>query len=229
MLKSIKLLGIACIALACGSGGEQAKEAASAPESKPAPTAAASTDGNAANGKNLYMTCVACHGENGQGNKMLNAPTIANQEPWYLERQINNFRNGLRGYKPEDTNGAQMTAMAKTLGSDDQVKDVVAYIATLAPVTVASTITGGDAEKGKLSYQICAACHGANAEGNKTLNAPRLTGVDDWYLIDQYKKYGNELRGSHPEDTFGAQMKAMSTTLNDEDLKNVMAYIQTLN
>ena len=50
--------------------------------------------GDATKGKAAYAVCAACHGANGMGNKALNSPSIAGQEPWYLERQLNNFKAG---------------------------------------------------------------------------------------------------------------------------------------
>ena len=50
--------------------------------------------GDATKGKAAYAVCAACHGANGMGNKALNAPRIAGQEPWYLERQLKNYKEG---------------------------------------------------------------------------------------------------------------------------------------
>lgn len=87
--------------------------------------------GDAAKGKAYYTTCVACHGDKGQGNKALNSPKIAGQEDWYVVRQLKNFKAGIRGAHPKDTYGAQMRPMAMTLPDDQAIADVAAYIATL--------------------------------------------------------------------------------------------------
>lgn len=87
--------------------------------------------GDAAKGKAFYTTCVACHGDKGQGNKALNSPKIAGQETWYVVRQLKNFKAGIRGAHPKDTYGAQMRPMAMTLPNDQAIEDVAAYIATL--------------------------------------------------------------------------------------------------
>lgn len=180
-------------------------------------------------GKSLFMTCIACHGEKAQGNKVLGAPTLVNQENWYLERQLSNFKNGVRGYDPKDIRGMQMAPMAKLLIDNSAISNVVGYIKSLPSSKPVSTIEG-DIENGKAFYNaICAACHGADGKGNEALNAPRLVGVDDWYLIDQYKNFRDGLRGDHKDDTFGSQMKMMANTLpTDESMNNVMAYIQSL-
>lgn len=87
--------------------------------------------GDPATGKGLFATCMACHGANGEGNKALNAPKIAGMEDWYLERQLKNFKAGLRGTDPKDTYGIQMRPMSMLLVDDQAVADVAAYISSL--------------------------------------------------------------------------------------------------
>ena len=86
-------------------------------------------DSNA--GKALYAVCASCHGANGEGNKALNAPTIAGQQDWYIARQLYNFKNGIRGSHPEDTYGQQMRPMSMSLVDDKAIKNVSAYISSL--------------------------------------------------------------------------------------------------
>jgi len=87
--------------------------------------------GDPERGKALYATCGACHGANGQGQEALNAPAIAGQEEWYLVRQLQNFKKGIRGANPNDTFGMQMAPMAQTLPNDQAIEDVSAYINSL--------------------------------------------------------------------------------------------------
>ncbi|CAM2069010.1 Cytochrome c4 [Sulfidibacter corallicola] len=184
--------------------------------------------GDAAKGKTLYATCIACHGADGHGMKALNSPQIAGQEDWYLERQLKNYKDGIRGSDPKDTFGMQMRPMAMTLTSDQAIADVIAYIKTLKPKKPESTIQG-DAAKGKNLYVTCATCHGQKAEGMKALNAPALTGLQDWYMLTQLKNYKNGVRGKHPKDIYGMQMAPMAMTLpNEQAIKDVIAYIKTL-
>jgi cytochrome c oxidase subunit 2 len=82
-------------------------------------------------GAALYRVCAACHGEDGSGNADTQAPRLAGQHPWYLERQLRNFRTGLRGVDSADVNGFMMRPMADNLPDDQAVTDVVAYIGTL--------------------------------------------------------------------------------------------------
>jgi cytochrome c553 len=46
-------------------------------------------------------------------------------------KQLIHFREGIRGAAPGDSYGAQMRAMAGTLATDQDVRDVVAYINSL--------------------------------------------------------------------------------------------------
>src|SRR4051812_9738080 len=61
--------------------------------------------GNPVEGKALYATCTACHGDVAQGNQHFNAPALANSDSWYLYRQLTNFHKGIRGYLATDTVG----------------------------------------------------------------------------------------------------------------------------
>ena len=77
-------------------------------------------------GKQFFQVCVACHGANGEGNQLLNAPANAGQNVWYVMRQLRNFRAGIRGSDPKDLYGIQMRPMAMTLPDDQAVVDVAA-------------------------------------------------------------------------------------------------------
>jgi cytochrome c oxidase subunit 2 len=184
--------------------------------------------GDATAGKALFAPCAACHGQNAEGNPALKAPVLAGQEDWYLSRQLNYFKTGLRGADERDTFGLQMRPMAMILATDQAVEDVVAYIKTLPPAHAGSTLDG-DPEKGQTLYQLCATCHGQQAEGKLAYQAPRLAHQHDWYLLTQLKHFKAGIRGKAPNDTFGMQMQAVTMTLADEQaMKHVIAYIKTL-
>jgi len=181
-------------------------------------------------GKGLYVTCTACHGAKGEGNAALNAPAIAGQEPWYVERQLKSFKAGLRGTHEKDTYGMQMRPMSMTLADDAAVANVAAYIATFpAPPKEDVKGWGGSATKGQALYATCAACHGVKGEGNAALNAPKLTGLPSWYLARQLKHFKEGVRGADPKDTYGMQMRPMAMMLADEQaINDVVAFIKGL-
>ncbi|MBT9466638.1 c-type cytochrome [Hydrogenophaga sp.] len=182
---------------------------------------------NATIGKNLYAVCVACHGANGEGNVALNSPKLAGQSAWYLERQLHLFKSGARGTHEKDTFGKMMAPMAATLADGSAVADVVAYIASLPDTRPASTIKG-NADKGRARWATCAACHGAEGQGIAATNAPRLQGMNDWYMATQLKNFREGVRGAHPQDIYGGQMGLVSEMLRDDAaVGDMLAYINT--
>ena len=184
--------------------------------------------GDATKGKAAYAVCAACHGANGMGNKALNSPQIAGQEPWYLERQLKNFKGGLRGANAKDPYGMQMRPMALILANDQAVSDMAAYVSSMPASKPLESTVKGDATAGKASYMICQTCHGPKGGGNKALNSPKLTGLQDWYIVRQLKNFKAGIRGTKSGDLFGMQMRPMAMTLaNDEAINNVAAYIAT--
>jgi cytochrome c oxidase subunit 2 len=112
------------------------------------------------------------------------------------------------------------------------VEDDAAFKAWMdKQVTFAQTVAqpAGDVAAGQALFAVCAACHGAQAEGNAALNAPKLSGQGGWYLKRQLALYKQGARGAHNNDTFGKVMAPMAATLADQAaIDNVVAYIGTL-
>ncbi len=184
--------------------------------------------GDVAKGKALYNICAACHGANAEGTAALNAPANAGQDPWYMIRQLKNFRAGIRGADPDDTFGAQMRPMAMMLSSDQDIADVVAYITSLDLPEPPQTVDG-DVELGKQAYETCIPCHGEFGQGAQALDAPRLSNQHDWYIVRQLENFKAGIRGGHQNDIYGAQMRIMAQMLeSDERVRAVAAYIATL-
>jgi cbb3-type cytochrome c oxidase subunit III len=97
-----------------------------------APTSPAATlEGDATRGSQLYAPCTACHGLDGKGNEALKAPALVNQADWYIVAQLTSFRAGMRGTHQSDLTGMQMRPMSLTLPDDQALRDVAAYIRTL--------------------------------------------------------------------------------------------------
>ncbi len=185
--------------------------------------------GDASAGKPLYAVCSACHGVQGEGNQALHAPKLSGQNDWYLKQQLKYYKQGIRGTHEKDVFGKMMAPMAATLVDDAAIANVVAYIRTL-PDNPAPTTVKKSASDGQNRYvTTCGICHGANGQGNQAMNAPRLAGMNDWYLVTQLKNFKQGIRGVHPDDKYGAQMKLMAETLADDQVTNdLVAYINTL-
>ncbi len=181
-------------------------------------------------GAMVFRTCTPCHGDNGGGNESLRAPAIAGLPEWYVARQLTNFAKDVRGANPDDMEGHRMRPMARTLYHPGDLEAVAAYVAKLPAVPAPPTYAYGDKENGQQRYStICVTCHMPDGKGNPAVGSPKLVGQWDWYLMAQLQKFHSGMRGTHPDDTFGAQMRAMSLTLEDSTaMHNVVAYIKTL-
>lgn len=83
-------------------------------------------------------------------------------------------------------------------------------------------------ERGKEAFEICSACHGEQGEGNEDLEAPKLSGQYDWYLITQLKNFRAEIRGVHDDDENGQLMQPMAEDMEDQEIEDVVTYIMTL-
>ncbi|HSB97170.1 MAG TPA: c-type cytochrome [Spongiibacteraceae bacterium] len=184
--------------------------------------------GDAAAGQIKYTVCSACHGAQGQGDIAQHAPKLSGQTGAYLQRQLQYFKTEMRGVHALDIYGQQMAPMAATLTDSAAINDVVAYIGTLPDTPAAATLMG-DAEHGKALYTTCAVCHGLRGQGNPGQGAPRLAGMSDWYMGTQLNNFKGGVRGVHPADSYGSQMRFMAATLNDEQaIDDLLAYVNTL-
>ncbi len=183
--------------------------------------------GDAAAGKALYQVCASCHGLQGEGNQALNSPKLSGQEDWYIKRQLSYFKHGIRGADEQDTFGQQMAPMAATLVDESAMDNIAAYIQTLPDQPATHTITG-NAKKGEKLYITCGKCHGKQGEGRWAVNAPRIAGMNDWYLKTQLMNFKHGIRGAHPQDITGQQMETMVLSLNDGKINDLIAYINTL-
>lgn len=178
-----------------------------------------------ASGQELFQQrCQACHQTDAGGSEALKAPALAGLSAPYLALQLRHFRDGVRGTAAADTEGQLMAGIAKGL-SDGDITALAEYLAAqpsvLAPRPPAPQ---GFAARGL--YSSCSSCHGASAEGFDSLGAPRLAGQHSGYLKAQLLKFRQGLRGTHPDDANGAQMRAMAVAIpNDATLDTLVQYI----
>ena len=209
-------------------------------------------------GKQLFAMCSSCHGQNGHGNHDLLSPSIAGLPEWYLINQLRKFRLGKRGAHPDDYAGLKMHPIARILDADTLVqnkskgtwkytgeKEILAisdFISKLPPKQPKDILKGGDPVKGKVIYMSCMGCHGQNLEGNELLLAPPQTYMEDWYMLEQLKKFRDGLRGNEKLDHYdpssklyvsAAQAMAMRgivkvAVASEGKMKDVIAYIREL-
>lgn len=179
-------------------------------------------------GAELFQTktCAACHGPQAQGNDLTGAPSLAGQDPAYIQRQLSNFRAGIRGYDKSGAHSMAMRPIAMTL-TDQDISALASYLNKLPVAKFPRTLTASVA-KGKELFATCAACHGERAEGNPVVNAPSLAILQDWYIFFQLDLFKNGGRGNHPKDQIGMVMPPLMQALQPQDLKDLSAYIYSL-
>ena len=51
--------------------------------------------------------------------------------PWWISKQLESFKSGVRGTNPEDTAGLRMYPMSQTLKTPEDIAAVTAYVASL--------------------------------------------------------------------------------------------------
>jgi cytochrome c oxidase subunit II len=174
-----------------------------------------------------FVYCTVCHGAQMKGNRVIEAPRLSGMDAGYIERQLHGFKKGWRGTHENDTAGMEMRPMAAIL-REREIAAAARYVNSVNSELPPATVEG-NAARGEDLYATCAACHGANAEGVKELGAPALAGLNDWYLVTQLVNFRDGTRGSHPGDTYGAQMRAAATVLTDDAaVQDVVSYITTL-
>ncbi len=95
---------------------------------------------------------------------------------------------------------------------------IVVFGLTLAASFSASAV--GDIQQGKAKSATCVGCHGLNGIATAP-NFPNLAGQKQGYLINAIESYRNGQRNN-------ATMKAMVSSLNSSDIKNLAAYFSSL-
>ncbi|HUO65956.1 MAG TPA: c-type cytochrome [Gammaproteobacteria bacterium] len=111
----------------------------------------------------------------------------------------------------------------------EEPADYAKWLATQPTFADTQARPVGNATAGAANYAVCSACHGPRGEGNQQLNAPKLAGLNDWYMRRQLLDFQHGVRGAEKGDMFGPQMAPMSQTVADPATReNVLAHIETL-
>lgn len=174
-------------------------------------TLAAEPDAVRAGGALFGDNCAACHGADGQGNRVIGAPDLTD-DAWLYGGGEDAIRTSIvRG------RAGVMPALGQALG-EHGVRAVATYVYEL---------NGRDwprddlVREGKAHYQsLCVACHGPNGKGNPALGAPDLT--DDSWL------YGNKRSAiaTSVRDGRRGVMPGWDERLGSEEIGLVMAWIR---
>lgn len=110
----------------------------------------------------------------------------------------------------------------------DTQEDFDSWMAEQPTFAQTQAVTAADPAAGQAQFAICATCHGAQGEGNQSLNGPKLAGLQTWYIERQLKYFKAGVRGGEG-DSNGQQMAQMAQVLVDDNaIRNMAAYIASL-
>lgn len=65
-------------------------------------------------------------------------------------------------------------------------------------------------------FDYCLVCHGANGNGNVAIKAPRIAGLESWYVARQLEAFATGMRGRHVDDHAGLEMAPIGSRLQQE-------------
>jgi|SRR5690554_3390132 len=182
--------------------------------------------GDAEKGKTLSMTCMACHGSDGNSVNPI-WPSIAGQHPQYLERQLKLFKSG-------DRPSATMLPMTMGLSEQDMA-DLAAFYsqqeaklmaADPAKVELGKRIyQGGDAKR---EIPACIACHGPSGQGNPLSGYPMVANQHAAYTVNELKLFKGGRTVPGKDEVNGKIMAEVAQYLSQEEIEAVASYMQGL-
>jgi cytochrome c553 len=78
-------------------------------------------------------------------------------------------------------------------------------------------------------FDYCLLCHGANANGNYGIRAPKISGMEPWYLARQLDNFASGARGVTAQDDSGHEMGPVGMRLKHEGITEAaVQFIGTL-
>lgn len=174
---------------------------------------------NIDNGRELYKTCVACHGPEGWGSTNGSYPQIAGQLPGVSIKQLADIRAGNR-----DNPIMRAFTTVRALGGAQEIADVVGYVATLPMTDKNGQGSSHYLQLGKEIYERdCVDCHGESGEGDVKKHVPMIQGQHYEYLRRQYR-WIRDGRRRNADKNMVKQIQGYS--LREE--KAVLAYTASL-
>lgn len=158
---------------------------------KPAQAATASADQVAAGQKLFIANCATCHGVGAEGKKTGNGDTIAGPSLIGVGAAAVDFQVST-GRMPMAAPSVQAPRAEKILFNDEQISQLAAYVASLAPgpaiPSPADYAATGDPAKGGQIFRVnCAMCHNSAGAGGALTRgkyAPSLRDVEAKHIYE---------------------------------------------
>lgn len=167
----------------------------------------------------LITHCKTCHST----IEMQRGPLLEGLEGWYLEEQLEAFKEGSRGTHTADKVGLLMHSAIKDMPEED-LEFAAEWFASQPRPEVKAVIKGDIAKGEQLYKQFCFSCH-EHPMGKFFSRSPDLYKAEDWYLMTQLRSYKAGWRGVDERDSHGIKMKAAIEPFTIKELQNVVAYL----
>lgn len=168
----------------------------------------------------LVESCLLCHST----REMQRGPIIDGLPEWYLEQELRKFFTGVRGKNPANRSEYLMGSGISLIKTGDDIREA-AKVFSVRPVQKPLKTIRGDDDRGRIIFNYCGTCHGADGRGRPDIKAPPLVIQEDWYLYDQLIRFKTGLRGSRPVDPEGWLMYQVAQSLNTQDFRDVVSYV----
>jgi len=194
----------------------------------------AQAEGDAARGKQLSVTCAACHGADGN-SAIASFPKLAGQGEKYLLKQMQDVKSGKRVI-------AEMTGQLDNLSEQD-LNDIAVFFSgnktqlsgsKKAKVQLNSGMKTDSLALGEKVYRAgnaetgvpaCTGCHSPTGKGNGPAAYPRLGGQHPEYIAKQLKDFR---AGNRTNDTESMIMRGAAKHLSDAEIEALANYIAGL-
>jgi cytochrome c553 len=169
-------------------------------------------------GAQKALVCSACHGfaGNSPGNTV---PIIAGMSPNYFKKAIKDYAEGRRP-SPEMEPYSKYVLQAGI----DEIAD---YFAQQTRQRATTKVDPSAAKRGAPLAGQCAACHGANGEGDAFRAVPAIAGQPPGYLQLQLTIL-KENKRKLEDVTVDEAKRTMLKPLSEADLAGLAAYFSSL-
>ena len=118
------------------------------------------------------------------------APAIAGMPSWYVEKQLQNFKSGIRGLHAEDTGGLRMYPMSQWLRTEADQEAVAAYVASMPAISPSvNSKSMAMRRRARATTPSVGACHGADRRRQPRHGRSAAHRQSDWYLYSSIEKY----------------------------------------
>ena len=174
-----------------------------------------------AEGRSLFGdNCAPCHGAGGQGAH--GYPNL-NDDVWIWGGKLEDIQHtitvGVRSTSP-DTRQSQMPAFGHDkILTEAQIDDLTEYVVSISGRPANRTALSRAA---KLFSDNCAACHGANGHGDRSVGAPNLTASGSLYGSSR-ADIRDQIWYGH-----GGVMPTWAGRLTPEEIKSLAVYVHSL-